>query len=106
MKPPVAGCANDLDSSELEELEFAPERPAAKLPEAKFPGQPLGQLVEATGAQRLQEHERLPLPHSSVARLQFSDLPCTHAANTVGQFDEKRPRQTTSLKVVSAGSRP
>src|SRR6516162_6517415 len=28
MKPPVAGGANDLDSSELKELEFAPERPA------------------------------------------------------------------------------
>jgi hypothetical protein len=60
--------------------------------------------IEVTGAQRPQEHERPPLPHSGVAGLQFSDLHCTHAANTVGQFDEKRPRQTTSLKVVSEGS--
>src|SRR5262249_42507640 len=32
LKPPVAGGVNDLDRSELQELEFAPERPAAELP--------------------------------------------------------------------------
>jgi hypothetical protein len=37
LKPPVAGGVNDLDRSELQELEFAPKRPAAELPEAKLP---------------------------------------------------------------------
>jgi hypothetical protein len=59
----------------LKELELAPERPAAELPEAKVPAaEPLGQLVGVTGAQRLQEHERLRLLRAIVARLQFSDL--------------------------------
>ena len=90
MKPPVAGCANDLDSSELEELEFAPERPAAELPETKLPGaEPLGQLVGVTDSQRLQEHERLLLPQSIVARLQFSDLHCTWAPNSMEGLTRK-----------------
>src|SRR5215467_14025135 len=68
LKPPVAGCADDLGPSELKDLEFAPERPAAELPEAKFPpAEPLGQLVGVTNLQRLQGHERLLLPHSIVA---------------------------------------
>jgi hypothetical protein len=75
LKPPVAGRVNDLDPSELQELEFAPERPAAELPEAKLPAaEPLGQLVGVTGARRLQQHERLLLPQAIAARLRFSDL--------------------------------
>ena len=73
MKPSVGRCTKDLDPSELKELEFAPERPAAELPEAKFPAaEPLGQLVGIAGAQRLQKHE--PSPAAIVAKLQFSDL--------------------------------
>jgi hypothetical protein len=80
LEPPVAGCVNDLDPSELKGLEFAPERPVAELPQAKFPpAEPLGWLVGGTGAQRLQEHERVLLPGAIVARLRFSDLYCAHA---------------------------
>jgi hypothetical protein len=54
MKPPVAGYPQDLDPSELKFLEFAPERPAADLPEVMIPEvEPLGQFVEVAGAQRL-----------------------------------------------------
>jgi hypothetical protein len=75
MEPPVAECAEDLGPSELKELEFAPERPAADLPEAKFPpAEPLGQLVGVTGSQRLQEHEPSPVTGFNRRRLQFSDL--------------------------------
>src|SRR5262249_61767467 len=78
LKPPISGCANDLGPSELKELEFAPERPAAELPETKFPPvESLGQLVGVTDPQRLQEHERLLLPRAIVAKLRFSDLYCT-----------------------------
>ena len=80
LESPVAGCAKDLGPSELKELELAPERPAAELPEAKFPAaEPCGQLVGVTGPQRLQEHERLLMPRAIVAGLRFSDLYCTHA---------------------------
>src|SRR5262249_50146179 len=73
MKPPVAGYPQDLDPSELKDLEFAPERPAADLPEAMIPAaEPLGQFVKVAGAQRLQKHE--PSPAAIVAKLQFSDL--------------------------------
>jgi hypothetical protein len=73
-----------LDRPELEELEFAPERPAADLLEAKVPpAEPLGQLVGVTGAQRLQEHERLLLPPALVARLHFSDLYCIERPDTL-----------------------
>jgi hypothetical protein len=61
MKPAVAGYPHDLDPAELKFLEFASERPAADLPEAMIPAvEPLGQFVEVTGAQRLQEHEPSP----------------------------------------------
>jgi hypothetical protein len=80
----------DLDSSELKDLEFALERPAADLSEAKFAAtEPLGQFVGVTGPQRLQGHERLRLPRALVAILQFSDLYCTHAPNTLEAFEEK-----------------
>ena len=83
----------DLDPSELKELELALERPAAELPEAKFPpAESLGQLVGVTGAQRLQEHERLLLPHAIAARLQFSDLYCSDAPNTLEGLDESLMR--------------
>src|SRR5262249_49457172 len=66
LKPPVAGGVKDLDRSELKELEFAPERPAGELPEAKLPpAEPRGQLVGVTGAQRLQRHTRLRGAQSS-----------------------------------------
>jgi hypothetical protein len=75
MEPPVAECAKDLDPIELKELEFAPERPTADLPEAKIPpAEPLGQLVGVTGSQRLQEHEASPDARFNRRRLQFSDL--------------------------------
>jgi hypothetical protein len=75
LEPPVAGGAEDLGPSELEELEFAPERPAAELAEAQLPpAEPLGQLVGVTGSQRLQGHERLLSPRAIVASLPFSDL--------------------------------
>src|SRR5262249_48180837 len=75
LKPPVAGGVKDLHPSELKELEFAPERPAAKLPEAKFPAaEPRGELVGVAGAQRLQRHARLLVPQAIAARLRFSDL--------------------------------
>src|SRR5262249_984647 len=62
MKRPGAGYREEVDRSEVKELEFAPERPAAELPEAKVPpAEPLGQLVEVTGPQRLQEHEPSPV---------------------------------------------
>jgi hypothetical protein len=62
MKPPVAGYPQDLDPSDLKELEFAPERPAADLPQAMIPAvEPLGQFVEVMGAQRPQEHEPSPV---------------------------------------------
>jgi hypothetical protein len=48
---------------------------------------------------------RLLSPHAIVARLRFSDLQCTHAANIL-RFDEKRPRQTTPLKPAPEGSPP
>jgi hypothetical protein len=52
----------DLDASELKELELAPERPAADLPEAMIPaGKRCGQFVEVTGVQRPQEHEPSPV---------------------------------------------
>src|SRR5262249_34825902 len=53
LNPPVAADPHDLDGPELEELEFAPERPAAELAEAQVPaGEGPGQLVEVTGRQR------------------------------------------------------
>jgi hypothetical protein len=80
LEPPVAGGAKDLGPSELKELEVAPERAAAELPEAQVPlAGPPGQLVGVAAPQRLQEHERLPLPRAIVARLRFSDLYCTDA---------------------------
>jgi hypothetical protein len=52
----------DLHPSQLQELELAPERPAAELPETKIPlRERLSQLVEVTGAQGLQEHEPSPV---------------------------------------------
>jgi hypothetical protein len=90
MKPAVAGGAKDLGPAELKELEFAPERPAAELPEAKFPpAEPLAQLVGVTGAQRLEEHERLRLTGAIVASLRFSDLYCTQAPHRFEVFEEK-----------------
>jgi hypothetical protein len=61
-------------------LELASERAAAELPETQVPpAEPCGQLVEVPGAQRLQEHERLLVLHSVIARLRFSDLHWTQA---------------------------
>jgi hypothetical protein len=52
----------DLNPSQLQELELTPERPAAELPETKVPpGKCSGQFVEVSGAQRLQEHEPSPV---------------------------------------------
>src|SRR5262245_35065641 len=59
---PVDGSPEDLNPSQLEELELTPERPAAELPETKVPaGKRCGQFVKVTGAQRLQEHEPSPV---------------------------------------------
>ena len=65
----VASCATpnvnpteDLNPSPLQELELTPEWSAAELPETKISlWERLGQLVEVTGAQRLQEHEPSPV---------------------------------------------
>jgi hypothetical protein len=47
----------ELNPSQLQERALTPESPAAELPETKIPlGERLGQLVEVTRAQRLQEH--------------------------------------------------
>ena len=74
MKPAVAGYPHDLDASELKELELALERPATDLPEAMIPAvEPLGQFVEVTGAQRLQEHE--PSPGGTFNRREFCSFP-------------------------------
>jgi hypothetical protein len=58
----VDGNSEDLNPSQLEELELTPERPAAELLETKVPlGKRSRQFVEVTGAQRLQEHEPSPV---------------------------------------------
>src|SRR5262249_34507189 len=80
LKPAVARGAKDLGPSELKELEFALERPAAELPDAQVPlAEPLGQFLGVTGPQRLQGHERLLWPRAPVARLPVSDLYRPHA---------------------------
>src|SRR5262249_9823784 len=63
VNPPVDGKPEDLNPSPLKEMEVPPERPAAELPETKVPprGKRSRQLVEVTGAQRLQEHEPSPV---------------------------------------------
>jgi hypothetical protein len=59
---PVDGRPEDLNPSQLEELEVTPERPAAELPKTKVPaGKRCGQFVEVMGVQRLQEHEPSPV---------------------------------------------
>jgi hypothetical protein len=58
----IDGNPEDLNPSQLEELDLAPERPAAELPETKIPlWERLSQLVEVTSTQRLQEHEPSPV---------------------------------------------
>ena len=75
MNPPVAGDPQDLERSELKELEFAPERPSAELPEAQVPpGEGPGQLVEVTGPQRLQKHEPSPGAACRLRRVAFFRL--------------------------------
>ena len=84
MNPAVAGCPKDLDPSELKELEFAPERPAAELPEAKIPPRErLGQLVEVTGAQRLQKHEPSPVATFNRRQIAVFRLDCTDARHRI-----------------------
>jgi hypothetical protein len=62
VNPTVDAKPKDLNPSPLEELELTPERSAADLPETKIPlRERLGQLVEVTGSQRLQEHEPSPV---------------------------------------------
>jgi hypothetical protein len=84
---PVAGRAKNLNPSELKDLEFAPERPAAKLPEAKVPpAEPLGQPVGVTGPQRLQGHERPPVAVShrrQVAIFRLDRTPAEHILNSL-----------------------
>jgi hypothetical protein len=58
----VDGNSEDLNPSQLEELELTPERPTAELPETKVPlGKRSRQFIELTGVQRLQEHEPSPV---------------------------------------------
>ena len=93
LKPPVAGGAKDLGRSELKELEFAPERPAAELPDAQVPAaEPLGQLVGVTGSQRLQEHERPPVALCRRRQIAVFRLDCTPAKHILEEFAEKNPR--------------
>jgi hypothetical protein len=52
----------DLNPSQLEELDLAPEWSAAELPETKIPlRERLSEFVEVTGSQRLEEHEPSPV---------------------------------------------
>jgi hypothetical protein len=70
----IDGNPEDLNPSQLEELELTPERPAAELPETKVPpGKCSGQLVEVTGAQGLQEHE--PCPVNAFNRREVCSFP-------------------------------
>jgi hypothetical protein len=104
---PVDDDPEDLSPSQLEELKAAPERPAAELPETKAPPRERsGQLVEVTGAQRLQQHR--PSPVAMCPRRQFAvfRLDCSPAAHTLEELDEKRPHEATSLKSVPEGSPP
>jgi hypothetical protein len=62
VKHTVDSSPEDLNPSQLEELELTPERPAAELRETKVPaGKRFGQFVEVTGAQCLQEQELSPV---------------------------------------------
>ena len=88
-------------------LEATPERPSAELPESKIPaGKRRGQFVEVTGAQRPQEHEPSPAVTFNRRQVAVFRLDCTHCRDSLGELKEKRPRQTTSLKVVSEGPPP
>src|SRR5262249_13595472 len=71
----VDGNPEDLNRSQLEELEVTLERPAAELPETEVPpGNPAGQFVEVPGSQRLQKHDPSPGATFNRRGLQFFDL--------------------------------
>jgi hypothetical protein len=61
VKPPVGGNPKDLNPPQLKDLELTLERPTAQLPATQVPaGQGVGQFVEITGPQWLQEHKLSP----------------------------------------------
>jgi hypothetical protein len=94
---PVDGKLKDLNPPELEELELTSEGSAAELPETKIPlGKRLGQLVEVTGAQRLQEHEPSPVATFHRRSIAVFRLDRTPSRASLEELEEKRPRPTTS----------
>ena len=107
MNHTVNGSPEDLNPSQLEELELTPERPAAELPGTKVPpGKRSGQFVEVTGAQRLQEDEPSPVVTFNRGSVAVFRLDCAASRDSLEELEQKRPRSTTPLKPLPVGSPP
>jgi hypothetical protein len=103
----IDGNPEDLNPSQLEELDLAPEGPAAELPKTKIPlWERLSQLVEVTSAQRLQEHEPSLVVTFKRRYVAVFRLDGSHCRDSLEELEEKRTRQTTSLKPVPVGLPP
>jgi hypothetical protein len=85
----VDGSPEDLNPSQLEELEVTPERPAAELPETKVPaGKGSGQFVEAAAAQSPQEYEPSPVDTFRRRYVAVFRLDGTHSRDNLVELEE------------------